>query len=595
MSVPLRTLDHPQSQRAPRQQSGLFQYQILESQNTFRLLKLHAGHGDRIDCSLHHYTLGSGTCPSYRAVSYTWGDDAARFKIHLSRNSIINVRENLRNALRSVRDNESDCWLWIDAICIDQRSDTDKNHQLRLMADIYGNANVVLVWLQSASESANVARAFKFVHAAATYHNSEHSVYHYLRAHSSDSHRKWHSMQNLCKLRYWTRKWIIQELITARTAVLQVGDSKCSMTDLETFCRQLHQNRHNQAYKNLVTARREIWDFVVASPAGRLALQRSETSHEQQPRLLYELVEHYATNECHMPCDHVYALYSLVGEHRRHMTIDYAASPVQRLVAVLHFVRTHERIPASEVLRFANLLVRLFKIQQEELLQERRLLKSLTLVVLATLLGTVELQPESERSIALRRTVKSLHPMPTFSIDTSQNVWALTANEDLGDPWERVGRPDMSYFSIANSGFYGLAACRLEQGDTIWHFPETQLVFAIRQLHGHGALVVGRAYLFSAASNPDALEHWHNRAFDYNTVRQGERHLAMNLATLFEMSSLAIPAKIETMDLKMNVKTNWLVNDIKAAWKKWRPYIVVIAGSSKSIYYSQEENCSWIH
>jgi len=117
---------------------------------------------------------------------------------------VIKVRENLRNALRSVRDEKSDCWLWIDAICINQNSHTERNHQVRLMADIYGSANVVLIWLQSTGENADVVRAFKLLHAAATYDNSEHSVYRYSRSLPSDEQRQrgWRSVQHLCKLRY---------------------------------------------------------------------------------------------------------------------------------------------------------------------------------------------------------------------------------------------------------------------------------------------------------------------------------------------------------------------------------------------------------
>lgn len=155
-------------------------------------MKLHAGRGERITCSLHHFTLDSETCPPYRAISYTWSQDRARFNIHLPGDSVIKVRKNLRNALRSVRDEESDCWLWIDTICINQLLDEERNDQVKLMAKIYGNANIVLVWLQSTGENTDVARTFKFVHAAATHNPFEHkrserSVYYYSKAHSSES------------------------------------------------------------------------------------------------------------------------------------------------------------------------------------------------------------------------------------------------------------------------------------------------------------------------------------------------------------------------------------------------------------------------
>jgi hypothetical protein len=268
----------------PLEQRSTYRYQPLESQRRFRLLRLHRGQGDRIDCSLHHYTVGSETCPSYRAMSYTWGKDSARFKVHLPGGSYLKVRENLRNALRAVRDKQTDCWLWIDAICINQDSNPERNDQVKLMADIYCNANVVIVWLQSAGENADVSRAFKFIHAAATYKNDyRHSVARYSKAHPHDHSRNWRSVQSLCKLRYWKRKWIIQELVLARTAVLQVGNSTCSMNDLQTFCRQLPRHNNNS---QIAESDKRVQDFVARSPAASLALQREETTAAHQPRHL---------------------------------------------------------------------------------------------------------------------------------------------------------------------------------------------------------------------------------------------------------------------------------------------------------------------
>lgn len=551
----------------------LFRYQVLESPTTFRLLRLHAGQGDRITGSLHHHVLRSADCPAYRAVSYTWGRDTAGGCLHLPGDSVIRVRKNLRNALRSVRDKESDCWLWIDAICIDQQSDHERNHQVRLMADIYGTANVVLVWLQSADERADVARAFKFVHAAATHDRSNQSVYHYSRAHLEDNKSNWRSVTKLCRLRYWSRKWIIQELVTARTVVLHVGDSECTMMDFERFCRELHRERENDAYKKLGPPRRNVCKSLVASPAARLALQRLENIDEQHPRLLHDLIERYANNECHLPCDHVYALYSLVGEHRRHLRIDYAATPAQRLVAVLRFVHTYEDLQPSKVLDFAQLLVRLFRIKQEDIRQELRLFEDLNLVVPPAILGAVEMQPESKGSRELRQRVNRLDPMARFVLDTSQEVWVLIANEGLNDGDQPVAQQDMTYFTIQDSGIHGLAACRLEPGDVISHFPATQLVFAVRRTPGQRALIVGRAYLFFPARKPDTFEFCFSRPFDYNRIRQGEQQVTVDLATLLELGSLASPAKSVWKDDQDPKKKNFRFSSLMK---------VVIVGFGKS-------------
>ena len=50
--------------------------------------------------------------------------------------------------------------LWIDAICINQASLKEKNQQVPMMADIYGGAARVLVWLElGAQDESRVRRA----------------------------------------------------------------------------------------------------------------------------------------------------------------------------------------------------------------------------------------------------------------------------------------------------------------------------------------------------------------------------------------------------------------------------------------------------
>lgn len=522
--------------RQTRRQDAVFKYQALGSPDTFRLLWVQNSQNNEIHCSLRHYILGSPDCPGYRAVSYTWGQDEALHSVYMSDGQTFKVRKNLRDLLRHVRDRDagsSGCLLWIDAICIDQRANNERNHQVRLMASIYGNANSVLVWLQSASEDVDVAKAFSFIEAATAHDETNHSIYNYCKSHPSKAVRSWRSVQKLCGLRYWTRKWIIQELVLAKTVVLQAGAAKCTMDNFERFCSQLQQNSKNPAFQKLVA----LESHVIKSSAVTLAVQRFGERAEPRSGFLYELVERYAANQCQEPCDHVYALHSLVGDHRAHLGIDYSATPVQRLVAVLRFVRDYETLPPSETLSFVNLLIRLFGITQDDEQHDRDLLDRLDLRLPVTSLGAVELEGESSASTAVRQMVEPLDPMPTFMFDTSQDTWTLAWHRYPDDPNERVGRPDLSHFSIFNGMYHGLAACRLADSDAIWYVPGTQLVFVVRDYGTQRALVLGRAYLFL----PDLREAWLRRPLDDNAIRAGMRYTSMSLSTLMVISSLAMP------------------------------------------------------
>lgn len=93
-------------------------------------------------------------CPGYFALSYAWGSPEDGTSTIMLKGEWFQVRQNLHSALAAishqVRSPVSWPWdhythFWIDAICIDQNNVDERNHQVRLMADIYGRAHCVLV------------------------------------------------------------------------------------------------------------------------------------------------------------------------------------------------------------------------------------------------------------------------------------------------------------------------------------------------------------------------------------------------------------------------------------------------------------------
>ncbi|KAK4973388.1 hypothetical protein LTR42_005373 [Elasticomyces elasticus] len=84
--------------------------------------------------------------PTYEALSYAWGSSAERHKIRLD-DRVVFVTSNLKNALFAFRYPDRPRVLWVDALCINQNSIAEKNHQIRLMDQIYSRAERVKVWL----------------------------------------------------------------------------------------------------------------------------------------------------------------------------------------------------------------------------------------------------------------------------------------------------------------------------------------------------------------------------------------------------------------------------------------------------------------
>lgn len=61
----------------------------------------------------------------------------------------VRVTENLEAALRSLRLTDKKRHMWVDALCINQADDVEKTHQVHLMAEIYRQTALALLWLGS--------------------------------------------------------------------------------------------------------------------------------------------------------------------------------------------------------------------------------------------------------------------------------------------------------------------------------------------------------------------------------------------------------------------------------------------------------------
>lgn len=83
---------------------------------------------------------------TYIALSYCWGnkEDTARIKLN---GRVLDVQENLVNALSVLQRERPDEKLWIDALCINQEDETEKSREVARMKDIYQDAGEVIAWL----------------------------------------------------------------------------------------------------------------------------------------------------------------------------------------------------------------------------------------------------------------------------------------------------------------------------------------------------------------------------------------------------------------------------------------------------------------
>jgi hypothetical protein len=127
------------------QNEPTYKYTRLRKPDTIRVLEIHPGESHwHIRCRMQQVSLDD--TPSYDAVSYVWGSSKLTRGIYVGA-KVIKVTENCFLALHGLRDSTLPRFCWIDACCIDQSSNEERNHQVRLMGDVYSKAARTIVCL----------------------------------------------------------------------------------------------------------------------------------------------------------------------------------------------------------------------------------------------------------------------------------------------------------------------------------------------------------------------------------------------------------------------------------------------------------------
>ena len=84
------------------------------------------------------------TCPDwFMALSYCWGDSSTPFTLPTP-DGTLPITASLHSAFSRIRLSEFDRPIWADGICINQNDNTEKEHQILLMREIYTSAYAVI-------------------------------------------------------------------------------------------------------------------------------------------------------------------------------------------------------------------------------------------------------------------------------------------------------------------------------------------------------------------------------------------------------------------------------------------------------------------
>lgn len=197
-----------------------YKYQSLPP-GAIRILILHPGvQSSHLDCSLEVRNKGHKGLHDYDALSYVWGTEDPSHSVRIRRPdggfSSLKITENLEAALRQMRDELNPRRFWIDAICIDQSSDKEKNLQVPMMSQIYSEASSVRVWI--GKEDEHGPRALALMKKIRFLKNYDQVVEKETRC------REWVALTKLMGQTWFSRRWVVQEIALARCATLHCGE-----------------------------------------------------------------------------------------------------------------------------------------------------------------------------------------------------------------------------------------------------------------------------------------------------------------------------------------------------------------------------------
>jgi len=155
----------------------------------------------------------------YEALSWSWGRETANHQIHVRKGRGIakmKCSKDLIWALKHLRRPHEDRILWIDAICINQRDNIERNHQVENMAVLYDQAFNVCVWLGRDNEESKMAIDF-IKNEIMEFQNFDDLC------ERKENTNKWKALLSLMQRPWFSRRWVVQEIALARKATIHCG------------------------------------------------------------------------------------------------------------------------------------------------------------------------------------------------------------------------------------------------------------------------------------------------------------------------------------------------------------------------------------
>ncbi|KAI1744771.1 heterokaryon incompatibility protein-domain-containing protein [Xylaria scruposa] len=242
--------------------------------------------------------------PHYEALSYTWidenGDTMLSERLYIGTEwDVLPITKSCSRALRRLRLEYADRPIWVDSICINQLNNVEKSHQIALMKIIYARSIRCVVDLGEHSSSSDMA--IEYINNPDDDKSMD----------ESSQQNKDDAISDLFRRKYFSRIWIIQEIVSAPLVKVNCGARSVDLRLLVASTPILSTLKWMQGFRDGIAAGRP-------------------TSAYNGPKGLLQLLRDTVDSKCSDPRDKIFALLGLVrGLDPEGITADYDLTYVQ--------------------------------------------------------------------------------------------------------------------------------------------------------------------------------------------------------------------------------------------------------------------------
>ncbi|KAH8664383.1 heterokaryon incompatibility protein-domain-containing protein [Xylariales sp. PMI_506] len=280
-----------------------------------------------IKCEIIHVSAETELeAKEYTAISYSWGDIDPNVMIQVDGFPFY-ITPSLHGALKTLRQQDKSVMLWADAICIDQRNKTEQSEQVAMMTQIYTRAESVAVWLGPEADNSDMAATL--LETVARLSSSPDAIVELFASEKWKPH--FTAVVNLFERDFWSRLWVVQEILNARSATVYCGSWNIPWAMLERTSEIFKEHEANLQHHfprgKMKGSVQGLSYAHILSSQGPSSLNVLRPSHNFGPESLLEVLRICRTKLAAEPRDKVFGVLGILPEIVRfHFPPNYNAS-----------------------------------------------------------------------------------------------------------------------------------------------------------------------------------------------------------------------------------------------------------------------------